>query len=100
MPLVEADTTQMWTSCPGFGKPPWRSPLSNTQLSLWGHWDSSSASVCPLAMQCSSNFPAIGDQLFRRVKLFNLFGVSRQHCYLFKHTRRTHGMFASSPQML
>ena len=42
MPLVEANTTRLWTSFPGFGKPSWRNPLSNTQLSQWGHCNSSS----------------------------------------------------------
>ena len=34
MLLVEANTIQLWTSCPGFGKSPWRNPLNSTQLSL------------------------------------------------------------------
>ena len=100
MPLVEANTKQLWTSCLGFGKPPWRNPLSNTELSLWGHWDSSSVSTCPLGyamlQQLSSNY----DQLFRRLKLFDLFGVSGWCHYLFEHTRGTHWTLASSPQML
>ena len=33
MLLVEANAIRLWTSCPGFGRSPWRSPLNSTQLS-------------------------------------------------------------------
>ena len=47
----------------------WQTPpggvLSNTQLSLWGHWDSFSVSTCPLGYAMLQQLPAIDDQLFR-----------------------------------
>ena len=52
------------------------------------------------AMQHSSNFPAIDDQLFRTVELFYLFGLLGWHHYLFEHIRGTHQTLVSSPGML
>ena len=51
-------------------------------------------------MQHSGDFPTIDDQLFRRVKLFDLFGLFGWHHHLLEHARRTHRTLVSSPQML
>ena len=71
MLLVEANTIRLWTACLGFGKLPWRNPLKQYTAFTVG---TLGFFQCEL-IQHSSNFSVIDDQLFRRVELFDLFGL-------------------------